>query len=82
MQENIIEKTEIGSVELTVLMPCLNEAETIAICVEKAKNYLEKSGIVGEVLIADNGSTDGSQSIAEAHGARVVTVPEKDMGMH
>ena len=46
--------------ELTILMPCLNESETLATCIMKAKAYLERSGVDGEVLIADNGSTDGS----------------------
>lgn len=67
-------------IELTILMPCLNEAETLAICIAKAKGYLERSGISGEVLIADNGSTDGSQAIAEAAGARVVHVEQKGYG--
>ena len=66
--------------ELTVLMPCLDEAETIAICIEKARGYMERRGISGEVLIADNGSTDGSQAIAESLGARVVPVPKKGYG--
>jgi glycosyltransferase involved in cell wall biosynthesis len=66
--------------ELTILMPCLNEAETIEICVKKAMGYLARSGVAGEVLIADNGSTDGSQAMAEALGARVVAVPEKGYG--
>ena len=66
--------------ELTILMPCLNEAETIEVCVRKAMGYLAKSGVSGEVLIADNGSTDGSQAMAEALGARVVAVPEKGYG--
>ena len=66
--------------ELTILMPCLNEAETIEICVKKARGYLERSGVVGEVLIADNGSTDGSQALAAHAGARVVTVAEKGYG--
>ncbi len=66
--------------ELTVLMPCLDEAETIGICIEKARGYMERRGISGEVLIADNGSTDGSQAIAESHGARVVPVPKKGYG--
>ena len=66
--------------ELTILMPCLNEAETIAVCVRKAMGFLERSGVQGEVLIADNGSTDGSQALAEAEGARVVAVPEKGYG--
>jgi len=58
------------TVELTILMPCLNEAETIEVCVQKAMGYLARSGVSGEVLIADNGSTDGSQGLAEAAGAR------------
>lgn len=58
--------------ELTILMPCLDEAETLATCIAKARSYLEKSGVSGEVLIADNGSTDGSVEIAEKAGARVV----------
>ena len=66
--------------ELTILMPCLNEAETLAICIAKARGYLERSGVHGEVLIADNGSTDGSQAIALAAGARVVAVAEKGYG--
>jgi hypothetical protein len=67
-------------VELTVVMPCLNEAETVATCVRKAIGFLAESGISGEVLIADNGSTDGSQQLAEAEGARVVNVKEKGYG--
>ncbi|MCR6662699.1 MAG: glycosyltransferase family 2 protein [Luteimonas sp.] len=66
--------------ELTILMPCLNEAETLAICIRKAKSFLAESGVSGEVLIADNGSTDGSQQIAAAEGARVVDVAEKGYG--
>jgi hypothetical protein len=66
--------------ELTILMPCLNEAETIEVCVKKARGFLEQSGIKGEVLIADNGSTDGSQAMAEALGARVVGIRERGYG--
>ncbi len=66
--------------ELTVLMPCLNEAETLAVCIEKAQGYMARRGISGEVLIADNGSTDGSQAIAEGLGARVVPIAEKGYG--
>ena len=68
------------TLELTILMPCLNEAETIEVCVKKAMGYLERSGVSGEVLIADNGSTDGSQALAESCGARVVAAPEKGYG--
>jgi glycosyltransferase involved in cell wall biosynthesis len=66
--------------ELTILMPCLNEAETIAACINKAKDYLDRSGVHGEVLIADNGSTDGSQQIARSLGARVVNVRSRGYG--
>ncbi|NBS57317.1 MAG: glycosyltransferase family 2 protein [Betaproteobacteria bacterium] len=66
--------------ELTILMPCLNEAETLADCVRKAKDYLARSGIEGEVLVADNGSSDGSPAIAQAHGARVVAVAAPGYG--
>jgi len=66
--------------ELTILMPCLNEGETLAACIAKARSYLERSGVSGEVLIADNGSTDGSQAIAEAAGARVVHEQRKGYG--
>jgi len=67
-------------VQLTILMPCLNEAETIAICIEKAKTGIQRAGVPGEILIADNGSTDGSQAIADKLGARVVPVKEKGYG--
>ncbi len=66
--------------ELTILMPCLNEAETLATCIGKARQYLEESGVHGEIVIADNGSTDGSQQIARENGARVVDVPERGYG--
>ncbi|MBN9328428.1 MAG: glycosyltransferase, partial [Cellulomonas sp.] len=66
--------------ELTILMPCLNEAETLATCIRKARAYLDASGIDGEELIADNGSTDGSQAIAEGLGARVVPVADRGYG--
>ena len=69
-----------GTIELTILMPCLNEAETIARCIEKAKVGLVRAGVPGEILIADNGSTDGSQAIAEKLGARVVPVAAKGYG--
>jgi glycosyltransferase involved in cell wall biosynthesis len=67
-------------VELTILMPCLNEAETIAICVRKASDFLIRSGINGEVIVADNGSTDGSADLALASGARVVSITDKGYG--
>ncbi len=70
----------LGAVELTILMPCLNEAKTVGRCVEAARDFLLRSGITGEVLVADNGSTDGSQALAEAAGARVVPVPQRGYG--
>src|SRR3954453_3677804 len=66
--------------ELTILMPCLNEAETLGRCIAKARDYLDRSGIMGEIVIADNGSTDGSQAIARALGARVVNIPVRGYG--
>lgn len=68
------------SVELTVLMPCLNEARTVAACVMAARRFLMESGVAGEVLVADNGSTDGSQDLARQAGARVVQVPRRGYG--
>ena len=68
------------NIELSIVMPCLNEAETLAKCIQKARSYLTRSGVAGEILIADNGSTDGSQQIAEANGARVVAVANKGYG--
>jgi glycosyltransferase involved in cell wall biosynthesis len=66
--------------ELTILLPCLNEAETLGVCIDKALGFLARAGVEGEVLVADNGSTDGSQAIAEARGARVVPVAERGYG--
>ena len=66
--------------ELSILMPCLNEAETIATCIRKAQTWMKRNQVAGEVIIADNGSTDGSQRIARVMGARVVDVPEKGYG--
>jgi glycosyltransferase involved in cell wall biosynthesis len=66
--------------ELSILMPCLNEAETLAPCIRKALKSLQDLEIEGEVLIADNGSTDGSQELATRLGARVVAVSEKGYG--
>lgn len=66
--------------ELTILMPCLNEAETLATCIVKANESLKNLRLAGEVLIADNGSTDGSQEIARSLGARVVQVERKGYG--
>lgn len=66
--------------ELTILMPCLNEEETIGTCIRKSAAFLQRTGISGEILIADNGSTDESCRIAESLGARVVCVQQKGYG--
>jgi glycosyltransferase involved in cell wall biosynthesis len=72
---------EVGSnVELTILMPCLNEIETLESCIRKAQRFLEAHGVRGEVVVSDNGSTDGSQEIARKCGARVVDVPVRGYG--
>jgi len=73
-------KYEIRPIELSILMPCLNEAATLAICIKKAQKALEDLNVNGEVVIADNGSTDGSPEIAASLGARVVQVAEKGYG--
>lgn len=69
-----------GSPEVSVVMPCLNEAETLAKCIEKAQRSFREHGIHGEVVIADNGSTDGSQELATRLGARVVPVTAQGYG--
>ena len=66
--------------DITIVMPCLNEADTLATCIEKARVGLARAGVRGEILVADNGSTDGSIQIAEKLGARVVPVKEKGYG--
>ncbi len=68
------------TLELSIVMPCLNEAETVGRCVREARAFLEQSGVRGEVVVADNGSTDGSQAIAVSEGARVVDVPLRGYG--
>jgi glycosyltransferase involved in cell wall biosynthesis len=68
----VSERASLAELELTILMPCLNEAETLATCIAKAQFFLNRAGVAGELLIADNGSTDGSQNIARALGARVI----------
>lgn len=69
-----------GEVKLTILMPCLNEAETLATCIKKANAWIKEACLSAEVLVADNGSTDGSQAIAESLGARVVQVYQRGYG--
>ncbi|HEV2705658.1 MAG TPA: glycosyltransferase family 2 protein [Pyrinomonadaceae bacterium] len=71
---------EASEIEVSVVMPCLNEAETVGVCIEKARRALAELGVVGEVVVADNGSTDGSQEIAQRMGARVVRVEARGYG--
>jgi len=66
--------------ELSIVMPCLNEAETLAICIGKAQSFLDNNKVNGEIIIADNGSTDGSIAIAESHNARLIHVDQKGYG--
>jgi glycosyltransferase involved in cell wall biosynthesis len=70
----------LGSVELSIVIPCLNEAETLGTCIKKALRALRESNIDGEIVVADNGSTDGSQAIATLLGARVIAVEGKGYG--
>jgi len=70
----------VGAIDVSVVIPCLNEAASIGFCISKALKAFELAGIRGEVVVADNGSTDGSQQIAEAHGARVIHVHLKGYG--
>jgi len=70
-----------GPVEVSVVIPCLNEANSLAYCVDKARKALQEAGISGEVVVADNGSTDGSIEIAEERGARVIRVPQRGYGV-
>jgi glycosyltransferase involved in cell wall biosynthesis len=74
------EPLESDAVEVSIVMPCLDEAESLGICIEKARDALQALGIIGEVIVADNGSSDGSQAIARGLGARVVDVEAKGYG--
>ena len=69
-----------SAIEISIVMPCLNEAETVATCVSKARSWLDRRGVSGEVIIADNGSSDGSQQLAVSSGARVVPIEERGYG--
>jgi glycosyltransferase involved in cell wall biosynthesis len=69
-----------SELDLTILMPCLNEHATVGACIDEALGFLDRSGLLGEVLIADNGSTDGSIEVAVARGARVVAIDERGYG--
>ena len=69
-----------GAIELSVVMPCLDEADTLPTCLQKAFSAMEKAGILGEVVVADNGSSDGSPELAEQAGARVIHVAQRGYG--
>jgi hypothetical protein len=69
-----------GEVEVSIVMPCLNEADTVATCVRKARQALQAHTIAGEIIVADNGSTDNSRTLAANEGARVVPVSERGYG--
>jgi glycosyltransferase involved in cell wall biosynthesis len=69
-----------ATLDVSIVLPCLNEAETLESCVRQACAAIESSGLSGEVVVADNGSTDGSQALARGAGARVVDVPVRGYG--
>src|SRR5262249_38041603 len=71
---------QLGEVEVSVVMPCLNEARTVGRCVDRALSALGRLGVTGEVIVADNGSTDGSPALARSQGARVITVALRGYG--
>ena len=79
-RSGVVDASRSEQPELTILMPCLNEAETLAVCIQKARSFLDRSGVHGEIVVADNGSTDGSQEIARQCGARVVEVAMRGYG--
>ncbi|WP_459938343.1 glycosyltransferase family 2 protein [Desulfonatronum parangueonense] len=80
-KENVeVKCPESGVCELSIIMPCLNEAETLAVCIQKAQQFLKAHSVAGEVIVADNGSSDGSQKIARDNGARVVDIAEQGYG--
>jgi len=80
MPPSVAQEAGAAPVDLTVLMPCLNEIRTLGVCIRKARSYLEASGLDWEILIADNGSTDGSQELARELGVRVIDVAERGYG--
>jgi glycosyltransferase involved in cell wall biosynthesis len=78
--DNLNSDNDRSCVEVSVVMPCLNEADTLETCIRKARQALRENNIAGEIIIADNGSTDGSQRIATRMGARVIHVESKGYG--
>ena len=73
-------ESKISTVDVSVVIPCLNEANSVSLCIDKARRAFESAGLRGEVIVADNGSTDGSTQISEEHGARVVSVTQRGYG--
>src|SRR6266705_770719 len=71
---------ELAPLELSIVMPCLNEAETLGRCIDKARSSLAELGIKGEIVVADNGSTDGSDALASSMEARVIRVADRGYG--
>jgi glycosyltransferase involved in cell wall biosynthesis len=83
VEQSAVEDPGVGELappEVSVVLPCLNEVETLGVCIDKAQRALTVHGIAGEIIVADNGSTDGSQQLAEARGARVVPVAQRGYG--
>jgi len=80
LQIPVEQTAEANAPEVSIVIPCLNEENSIGIVVEKAKRAIEMMGVSGEVIVADNGSTDRSVEIALSKGARVVHVPQKGYG--
>jgi len=75
------EPTDDGDrVEVSIVLPCLNEANSVGICVDKALEALRSAGLRGEVIVADNGSTDGSVELSRSHGARVIPATKRGYG--
>lgn len=79
-KQHSIPEHEAEEIELSVVLPCLNEAETLEASIHQAQQTLEESGIAGEIVVADNGSSDGSIEIAQRHGARVIHVTDRGYG--
>jgi glycosyltransferase involved in cell wall biosynthesis len=79
-QDAAVSLPDDAGLELSIVIPCLNEAETLGTCIQKAQQWLRKHGVRGEVIVGDNGSTDGSQEIARCFGARVIEVPIRGYG--
>jgi glycosyltransferase involved in cell wall biosynthesis len=80
VRSNITGETVNDNYKISIVMPCLNEAETLTTCIQKAQYFLFTSQILGEIIVSDNGSTDGSPAIAQKMGARVIHVQQKGYG--